>query len=141
MRKRNSNSTTPVVATAVLCGLFIIQSAWADSWSVSSPIDHSVRTKTSNVAGSGLTDAPDTSQATFQFRVPNPNAPGGWATEREVTVIASTMSWSGNLEPPAAGWQVSPTDEMGMYVGDHRAVIKWPNGTFVNWTSDHVVTD
>lgn len=118
----------------------LVSHGLAANWSVSQPASGSHRTKTANVVGMGLAGAADGASATFVGWYLDANETP--VEEQSVAVTASMMSWSGTVSPPGGGWNVSPKDGMGMYVGDHSATIRWLDPQVLeHGTAGHVVQD
>jgi len=62
----------------------------------------------------------------------------GRAAVTVLTILGTT--WSGQLTPPAGGWNVSPLDAMSMPIGDHSAAVE-QDGTSVCGVSGIKVTN
>jgi hypothetical protein len=85
-----------------------------------------------------MTSAADGTKAIFSFG--HADLSLGFVSENDMDVTANMMSWGGTLPPPPGStWNVSPKDEMGMYLGDHVARISW--GQLHDDTLAHIVTE
>ena len=113
-------------------------------WTISTPSTGSSRPKGANVVGSGTIDVSGQTDGIFQFGTLDSNGQLILENEMGVTVFVenSINKWNATLGPPQGGtWVVSHKNSMGMYKGDHVAVISWDLGTGSGMTSNHIVRD
>ena len=114
------------------------------TWTISTPSAGSSRPKGANVVGSGTISHSGQTEGNFKFGTLDSNGQLILENEMGVTVFVenSINKWSATLSPPQGGtWVVSKKNAMGMYKGDHVAVISWDLGTGSGTTRDHIVRD